>query len=397
MRPPDTFPAAINFVVDGDIPTTAIVDSVLRAVFETANVHLRVADELSRNDAYARPSIFSRICAPHLKWLPSWMTTNGARYAYFLDDNFWEYREDNDVGRYYSRPDVRETLDEFILHASALIVNSHFLANQLRARFRNITVFVVPAPFDFANIQPLTSRNDTIVKPLRIGYAGSERGGAFVTASQAIKEILQARPNDVEFEFIGYLPETLKDTPGVTYFDSIGDYPAFIRFKESRCWDAGLAPLIDDAFTRAKTNNKFREYGALGIVGIYSATDLYRDCVTHGSNGLLVDGSTRGWLDAFDLLLDNPHDIQKMAKNAYADVWRMHRLEKVTEDWRHTLPRIELKPAIQSLRSTAAWQASQWQAWLGMRLIAYSIIRDSHGVIGLMRHLCCRLGSLFSR
>ena len=50
-------------------------------------------------------------------------------------------------------------------------------------------------------------------------------------------------------------------------------------------WAIGLAPLRDSAENRAKTNNKYREYAALGIPGIYSDMPVYASSVRHGETG----------------------------------------------------------------------------------------------------------------
>jgi hypothetical protein len=69
------------------------------------------------------------------------------------------------------------------------------------------------------------------------------------------------------------------------YFDDIG---AYYRYLRTAGWTIGLAPLRDSDGNRAKTGNKYREYAALGIPGIYSDMPVYSSSVRHGETGYLA-------------------------------------------------------------------------------------------------------------
>ena len=80
--------------------------------------------------------------------------------------------------------------------------------------------------------------------------------------------------------------------PNVHHHGLICRYDRYLRRFSRGGYDIGLAPLPDDAFYRSKTNNKFREYGASGIAGIYSHNEVYAHCVEHEVSGLLVANET---------------------------------------------------------------------------------------------------------
>ena len=75
-------------IADGDIPTTRLVARELRVVYP--EVEVRVPETLFGADVRRRPVIVSRLCHPSMRWLPRYLAGQGVRYAYFLDDNFWE-------------------------------------------------------------------------------------------------------------------------------------------------------------------------------------------------------------------------------------------------------------------------------------------------------------------
>jgi hypothetical protein len=53
-----------------------------------------------------RPVVVSRLCFPRYSWLPDHLAREGVRYAYFVDDNFWEITADIDVrlARFFRHP-----------------------------------------------------------------------------------------------------------------------------------------------------------------------------------------------------------------------------------------------------------------------------------------------------
>ena len=99
-------------------------------------------------------------------------------------------------------------------------------------------------------------------------------------------------------------------------------------------FDIGLAPLLDDEFHRSKTNNKFREYGACQIAGVYSNVDTYSRYIRDGETGLLVDNTTETWITALTRLITDPqlrlkivrqaldYAHQNFSQEAYLRVWQ---------------------------------------------------------------------------
>ena len=387
-------PAPWLLVPDGRIPTTAIIEPVLRAAVEPQSLSVALLDELSIESLAAHHLVFSRVCAPEFAWLPGWLVRNRARYAFFLDDNLWEYRSGSEVGVYYARPEVRQVLDRFLHHASCVLVNTKPLADAVRARHPAVSIAIVPAPFEFME---RATRPETSGLPLRVGYAGTERGAAFEPVIAAMQAATAARPGEFAFEFIGHIPDALADLPDVTCFPDMSDYRSFLAFKASRRWDVGLAPLDDNEFTRAKTNNKYREYGGLGIAGIYSDVQPYRGCVTDGVDGLLVPNASAAWLNALLQMAQNRKATAAMGQQARANVWQRHRIDVVWPQWRLALADAGIQPARAARIAIYESRLRRAHARMTVRASAYLAILRSAGARELFLHLARRLHELLRR
>ena len=66
------------------------------------------------------------------------------------------------------------------------------------------------------------------------------------------------------------------------------------------------APLIGSHFETFKTQVKYREFGAFGVAGTYSAVAPYLDYVEDGVTGLLVGNTVDSWVSALDRLIRAP-------------------------------------------------------------------------------------------
>lgn len=375
-------------IPDGLIPTTRIIESALRAALEPAPLEVALFQALEPLDLLRHRIVFSRQCDPTYAWVPAWLRKHGARYAYFIDDNFWAYRPSNPANNYYAQPEVLATLDAFIANASCVLATTKPLADAIARRAPNANIALVDSPFDFAAMPE--SRMQSMDGPLRVGFAGTERGSAFEPVVEAIKALSRERPGDFEFEFIGHVPETLSNVSDVKAFPAITDYFRFLEFKASRRWNVGLAPLGDSEFTRSKTNNKFREYGALQITGIYSDVTPYRETVTNAVDGLLVSNTHEAWMDALTWLADHRSECAAIGERARETIWERYRVDSVLPSWRTALDLANPAPARANMLVRFEGNARLFVAIQRRRLSAYANLMHSAGLGGLLRHICRR-------
>lgn len=78
----------------------------------------------------------------------------------------------------------------------------------------------------------------------------------------------------------------------------------------------GLAPLLDNAFNRARSPTKFYDITTAGAVGIYARGSVYDDLVQDGVNGLAVPMDTAAWARAILALAGDADRRARLLSNA---------------------------------------------------------------------------------
>ena len=232
-------------------------------------------------------------------------------------------------------------LTQMLRNADAVRVYSHPM-HEIAQRY-NSNVFLVKSYFDFSMLEGLTpQKHDKI----RIVYSTS-RGKNDTLAKiylPAIARILEEFEDKVEFYAFGQIPDELKEFKNTFKLSYEPNYSRYIKSFYIKSYDIGLAPLLDDRFHNSKTNNKFREYGAMGVCGVYSDAQLYSDCVNNRENGMLVDNSTESWYNAIRDLVTDPGLREKIRKHAYDSVKKYYSIENTLADWESIIDSLTFTP-----------------------------------------------------
>jgi len=166
---------------------------------------------------------------------------------------------------------------------------------------------------------------------------------------------------------------------GVRSLAPIADYPAFVREQQSRGWALALAPLVDTPFASYKTNNKFREFGACGIAGIYSDTPVYRESIQHGKTGWILPNDPGVWADQILQALEDPSATEEIGRRARDTVQHAHDIHNVQRAWIEAL--------------TAAFSETRWQEfsrrcrsvrtrWWERTAVSGQLTLTEHGRVG---------------
>ncbi|MCJ8205239.1 glycosyltransferase [Pseudomonas sp. RGM2987] len=379
----------ILLVIEGEIATTHLIEHMLSACEPYGIVYRKVFLAALKPSDIRKTTIpfFVRSGDPSLRLWIERLHNAHHPYIYYIDDNFWKIEGDSPIALYYQHPLIRHTLETAISGAYRVLTNSDLLAEFLY-QF-NEKIEILPSFFDFSLLkaaQPPTHGE------LRIGFAGSpSRVDDLEIIKPVIRPILDAYPQ-VVFEFIGATPSDLGSDSRIRTFPHNADYEGFIHFKQERQWSIGLAPLIDNYSNRCKTNNKYREYSACGIAGIYSNMPPYQRSVVDGETGLLTEHTTQAWISAISQLISDPTLRARIASNAYEDVLEKHSVERVAMIWsnhfaqvqRH-MKRTRIKPLrinklksyllAHFLRFESLWvRASTVYAEGGWRLVAEKLV-----------------------
>lgn len=261
------------------------------------------------------------------KWLPR-LILQKKPFIYDIDDNFFDI-EDTILTEYYKSPERTQMLTEYIKLASCIRVYSEPMRE--KAFLLNSNTEKMFAPVDFRHILPPKKREKT---DIQIVYATSrfndQLSEIFVPALQ---QILAEYKENVSVHFLGFTPKALNKHPLVISIPIRWNYIKYLQAFSSAGYDIGLAPLKNDVFHRSKTNNKFREYGASQIAGIYSNVDVYSSCIQNGETGLLVQNTTTDWYVAIKTLIDSPEQRERIKKNAYMFVKKNYSQEEFSKTW----------------------------------------------------------------
>ncbi|MGF6769024.1 glycosyltransferase involved in cell wall biosynthesis [Paraburkholderia sp. GAS199] len=327
----------VKLVIEGEIATTHIIERLVsQALGGAAHVSkIILAGFLPNHLRDGGMPILVRIGDPVGKPMLEWMIARKLPYLYYIDDNFWELEGRTPLARFYQSKGVRGMLALAVQHAGTVIVNSPLLGQYIEERL-GVTPLVLPAPFDFALIDTLDvpPREDNQV---RIGFAGSPtRAPDFEQVIPALQRVLADFPQ-AELYFFGYVPERLRKHPRVHFTAHVDDYTSFIRLKRESCLDIGLAPMAPVKSNLYKTNNKYREYGALGIAGVYADSHPYKNSVKHAETGLLVQQTEEGWYEGIASLIRDPQLRKQIAGRACADVREHYAQDVVALQWREVL------------------------------------------------------------
>lgn len=346
----------VLMVIEDDIATTELVEQLLQACSRFGlSYRKQYLRALSISDLNSETiPLFVRTGDPGSDYWAHLLRESNWPYLYYIDDNFWEIGGESALALYYQDPGVRRSLTGFVSNAARVLTNSDVLALYLR-RF-SCRVHCVPPFFDFSLINVVA---DHVPNEIRIGFAGSSsRADDLELIRPAISTVLSRFPNAV-FEFAGVMPFGVEVQERVRFFPAFPSYTEFARFQASRGWRIGLAPLLAKDSNRSKTNNKFREYGACGIAGIYSALEPYAEVVSD-ITGRVVPESSSAWTEAICDLLEKPELVDNIARAARATVRERYSVDVIAVQWMGQFAALAPKPGEQARRVSRRARCKLW-------------------------------------
>lgn len=270
---------------------------------------LATVDDVRASDAV----VFCRNVEPHYGHLLETALGAGIPVIYDLDDNLFEFPEESAAGQRYLTPARHAMLTRYLESASLVRVYSEPLQAIVAPYARRVEQITAPVDLDLIvpPAEPLPGAK------IRIVYATSRwQDDLYRLFFPALSAVVEGFGDRVEAHFWGPNPQALRTLPGVKCHPPVYQYDRFLRQFSQGGFDIGLAPLLDSPFYRCKTNNKFREYGAAGIAGIYSRVDAYTSCVCHRQTGMLVDNDPAQWQQAMVSLIEQPELRQSIQRDA---------------------------------------------------------------------------------
>lgn len=273
-------------------------------------VRFAVTLEFYRNQKVLKDAdlvIFCRNTDPRYHYNLDYVRSHKIPFIYDIDDNFFEMPSDTVSGKYHRDPRQIKCLEQYIENADLVRLYS----SEMVGRLRNLGVEgeLISPPLNWELISTRDTSEDS--GPIKIVYPTSRKedvlGEIFLDALTTLQRTHQKH---IEFHFWGYLPRAIKNNKNVFFHSHINNYAQYLRDFSKFNFDIGLAPLLDDPFHRSKTNNKYREFGACGIAGIYSKVPVYTEFIKNSETGILVDNTTNDWYKALVKLIED-HKLRK--------------------------------------------------------------------------------------
>jgi glycosyltransferase involved in cell wall biosynthesis len=327
-------PLTVLAILPQLIPSTLIgVVKPLLALHRERHVVLDVALESwvsGRRLARADVIVFCRNTEPHYGAPLEAALRLGKPIVYELDDDFFAMPSSAPGSSYHRDAARLAQLERYLRTASLVRVYSEALRTRVAAL--NPHVYRVAALVDWDLVPPAPPARDPAV--LRIVYATSRIVDPLAAMFMPdLRRVLDTFHGRVGAWFWGFHPADLAGRRDVHFVDFVQDYDAFFRGFASAGFDIGIAPLPDDEFYRAKSDNKFREYAAGRIAGVYSDVLVYQECVAHGRTGLLVPAAPDAWFNAVARLIEDDALRTAIQDQAWACARERYSVEQSKHVW----------------------------------------------------------------
>ena len=189
--------------------------------------------------------------------------------------------------------------------------NAHVRANMLDPRLWR----------DWRKPRPLPFVGESV----RMLYMGTHTHGAdFDMIRPALARLAEDRPGSFELTVIGVSPD-IEPAPWMTRLSPPAGaiaYPRFVHWlRDQGPFDLGLAPLVDNAFNRAKSDIKLLDYAALGLAALASDGPAYIADPALPATRVADDS----WYEALAHILDHREAAREEAQRLHAHLWR-HRV-----------------------------------------------------------------------
>jgi glycosyltransferase involved in cell wall biosynthesis len=314
-------------LVEGNTPSTELViNQPLRFLLEQEKIifEVRYIKEVIHNIVYTNFKaydvvMFLRVCSEYSSTtLLSKIKNAGCKTIYLLDDYFPLLPQNFDISILYNNFNCKIGIENFCKNCDSVITFSASTFNLLK-QF-NTKTYLLKANVDVDYIDKEYNKINKIKtspQEIKIGYAAIDHHYSnFKIAIPAIKKLLVEFPNIIFECFFNLKPKEFKNYKNFICIPYVSGINNFYKILLSRNWDIGIAPLIETAFNEHKTDNKFREYAACRIPGIYSDIATFNNSVINNITGILCknDIDNASWYRTIkSLIIDE--DKRKLIKD----------------------------------------------------------------------------------
>lgn len=219
-----------------------------------------------------------------------------------IDDNILSTPTYNPADAVYQPGSMfRSIAVEQFRMSDAMVVSTPYLREVYGEFCQNINV--VPNSLDFRIWDNLKHRRNTDL--VRIGWAGGASHEEDLRIIEPVVRKTLEKHSNVRFCFVHGIPEFFKNVERIEAYHQFTRIDRYPQFLASRSFDIGVAPLVDNAFNRAKSNLRWLEYAGLKVPCVASKVGHFAQTITNGVDGVLCSNE-KEWLSALDDLIWNP-------------------------------------------------------------------------------------------
>lgn len=250
----------------------------------------------------------------------------GKKLIYVMDDDLLNVPSYLSSSPYYLLPSTQKNIRSIMSNCDTFLTPSPVLQEKYGKNFEH--TYLIPEP----SLNRINKKEEN--EKVKIGFAGSiDRAQDLnVLLKDAITEIVNKYGESIEIEFMGAKPDFV-DELGLKHLPYQDGYDAYTAYMAKCNWDIGLAPMPESEFHRCKYFNKYVEYASFGIAGIYSNLEPYVFGIRDKENGLLVNNTTKDWVDAISRLIDDKKLRNKISKECLREANEIYALDILADDY----------------------------------------------------------------
>ncbi|MBN1777968.1 MAG: glycosyltransferase [Clostridiales bacterium] len=301
-----------------------------------------------------------------------------------LDDNLFNHRRQD-----WFMKRRQKALGDTLHNTDLLLTPNPLLAKDIGEAYAVKRSAHIDTTIHESEITPFAGHSAPVGDVVRIVYYSNDGTSSYFTTllAKAFEEISKSNRYKIEMTLIGI--ETLTDSLGCSQVKLIPhlSYTDFKKFLRNGHFDIGLAPVIeDDDFSKYKYFNKYMEYSAAGIPGIYSNCPPYTFVIKDGYNGFLSNNTTGDWQQAIISGIENNENRVACIQNAQHSLKTDFSFEKVSTALLQEIPELLTYRAPKVKTNGMKWVKLKYSVFIFSERIdsTFRTMRQS-GFCGLVR------------
>jgi glycosyltransferase involved in cell wall biosynthesis len=245
-------------------------------------------------------------------------------------------------GRHLQARFRREWLKEIIALSDMILTPNELLGREYAAMKPGGKFAVINAVVEEDEIMP-PDTTDPFGKT-RILYAADKGHTAYFDryVRPALPAIADLFGEKLSLTFIGPRPD-LKEYEGKfeIHFVATMPFEAYQEYMRIHRFDIGIAPLDADYFCGRKYFNKYLEYAAHGIAGVYSNCAPYTFVVEDGVNGFLCENNPEGWRSGLSRAIEDHALREQCVERSQKQLRERFTVARVHNELREALSRLD--------------------------------------------------------